>query len=90
MAKGSKTKLTKLEELFQQLNYKIRYEKGNFQSGFCLVEERKIAVINKFFDTEARIEALVDILQQIEVDQGSLDDKGLSTLQLALKLDPTS
>ncbi len=90
MAKGSKTKLTKLEELFQQLNYKIRYEKGNFQSGFCLVEERKIAVINKFFDTEARIEALVDILQQIEVDQGSLDDKGLSTLQLALKLDLTS
>ncbi len=90
MAKGSKTKLTKLEELFQQLNYKIRYEKGNFQSGFCLVEERKIAVINKFFDTEARIEALVDILQQIEVDQGSLDDKGLSTLQLALKLDPIS
>ncbi len=90
MAKGSKTKLTKLEQLFQQLNYKIRYEKGNFQSGFCLVEERKIAVINKFFDTEARIEALVDILQQIEVDQGSLDDKGLSTLQLALKLDPTS
>ncbi len=90
MAKGSKTKLTKLEELFQQLNYKIRYEKGNFLSGFCLVEERKIAVINKLFDKEARIEALVDILQQIEVDQGSLDDKGLSTLQLALKLDPTS
>lgn len=90
MAKGSKTKLTKLEELFQQLDYKIRYEKGNFQSGFCLVEERKIAVINKFFDTEARIEALVDILQQIDVDHGSLDDKGLSTLQLVLKLDPTS
>ncbi|MDH3649864.1 MAG: hypothetical protein OEQ53_09280 [Saprospiraceae bacterium] len=89
MAKGSKARLNKFEELFKQLDYKIRYEKGNFQSGYCLVEERRIAVINKFFDTEARIEALIEILQQVDIDRGRLDENAVETLQFALNLDTT-
>ena len=34
-------------------------------------------VVNKFFETEARINALIDILSQIEVDTSLLDDKQL-------------
>ncbi len=47
----TQTTLKKLEGLFDELDYSIRYEKGNFQSGYCIVENRRIAVINKFFDT---------------------------------------
>jgi hypothetical protein len=36
-----------------------------------------VAVVNKFFETEARINALIDILSQIEVDTSLLDEKQL-------------
>ncbi|MDC1508485.1 hypothetical protein N8364_02310 [Saprospiraceae bacterium] len=67
MVKYTKSNLQKLELLFKEQEYTIRYEKGNFQSGYCVVQERKIAVINKFFDTEARINCLLDILSTIIV-----------------------
>ena len=67
MVKYTKSNLQKLELLFKEQEYTIRYEKGNFQSDYCVVQERKIAVINKFFDTEARINCLLDILSTIIV-----------------------
>ncbi len=56
--------LKKLESLFKEIEYTIRYEKGNFQSGYCLVENRRVAVINKFYDVEGRINCLLEILAQ--------------------------
>lgn len=73
--KYTKHFLKKLEGLFSTLEYTIRYEKGNFQSGYCIVENKKIAVINKFFDTEARINTLLDILSTVEVEMEVLDEK---------------
>lgn len=66
--------LKKLESLFEELGYIIRYEKGNFQSGYCIVEDRKIVVINKFFDTEGRINSLLDILPNIPAEGVALSD----------------
>lgn len=75
MVNYTKHSLQKLEALFQELGYIIRYEKGNFNSGYCLVENRKIVIINKFYETEARINVLLDILQGIEFDPGILGEK---------------
>lgn len=61
----TQTTLKKIEALFDALDYQVRYEKGSFQSGYCLVESRRVAVVNKFFDTEARINTLLDILSKI-------------------------
>lgn len=71
----TKTTLKKLETLFSEISYVIRYEKGNFQAGYCMVENKKIAVINKFYDTEGRINCLVDILKTLEVEEEELSDK---------------
>ena len=76
MLKHTKHNLKKVESLFQAIGYTIRYEKGNFQSGYCIVENRNIAVVNKFFDTGARMQTLIDILFALPVDMGLLDDKG--------------
>lgn len=70
----TQTTLKKLETLFDELDYTIRYEKGNFQSGYCIVENRQIAVINKFFDTEARINCLLEILATLEFNPDELSD----------------
>ncbi len=58
----TKHTLKKLETLAKELGYKVRYEKGNFQSGYCLVEHQRVAIVNKFFDTEGRVNVLLDIL----------------------------
>jgi len=73
MFKYTKNTLKKLESMFEEMGYIVRYEKGNFQSGYCLVENRKIAVLNKFFETEARINTLLEILETIEIDTDLLD-----------------
>lgn len=85
MSKFTKSTLQKLESVFHQLEYKVRYEKGNFQSGYCIVEDRKIAVINKFFDTEGRAQTMLDILSRMNLDQVELESglrKFLQKLQL--------
>ncbi len=71
----TKHSLQKLESLFEEIGYVIRYEKGNFNSGYCIVEDRKIAVINKFFDVEARINVLLDILETLDFEAGILSEK---------------
>lgn len=67
----TKHTLQKIEELLEELGYKVRYEKGSFQSGYCLVENTKIVVVNKFFETESRINTLIDIIDKIESSQTS-------------------
>jgi hypothetical protein len=81
MLKYSKHFLKKLESLFEALGYVVRYEKGNFQSGYCLVQDRKIAVINKFFETEARVSVLLEILDAISPDTAVLDEKNAKLLK---------
>ncbi|MFN8237203.1 MAG: hypothetical protein U0T77_03450 [Chitinophagales bacterium] len=75
--KYNQTTLTNLESIFKENHYVIRYEKGRFQSGYCILQDKRVVVVNKFFETEARINALIDILQQIEVDVSLLDEKQL-------------
>jgi hypothetical protein len=83
--RATRTTLKKLEAIFQDLDYTIRYEKGNFNSGYCIVEERRIAVINRFFDTEGRINSLLDILSQIAVHLELLSESSLDFYNKILK-----
>lgn len=82
MFKYTKHQLKKLEGLFQEIGYTIRYERGSFKSGYAIVENRKIAVINKFFDTEARINSLFEIINTIEIDESKLEEKTLEYYKL--------
>jgi hypothetical protein len=59
--------LKKLEQLFEEANYTVRYEKGNFNSGYCILEDKRIVVINRFLNIEGRINALVEILPSVQV-----------------------
>ncbi|MBI3220931.1 MAG: hypothetical protein HYZ44_15560 [Bacteroidetes bacterium] len=69
--------LTKLEDLVSESDYILRYEKGNFKSGYCLLKEQKIMILNKFFATEGKINALLDILKNIELDTSKFSEKNL-------------
>lgn len=67
--------LKKLETLLADMGYRILYEKGNFQSGYCLVNERKMIVINKFYKTDMRIQCLLTIINELEPQTEGLTEE---------------
>lgn len=78
--------LNKVEDIFKASEYVIRYERGNFNSGFCILEDKKVIVINKFYDTEARINCLLEILNDVLILEDNLDEKELKFYESLLKL----
>ena len=66
--KYTQATLDKLENILTEGEYIVRYERGTFQSGWCLLEQKKIVVLNKFLDTEGRINTLIELIPQIKID----------------------
>ena len=77
--------LDKLEGLLLAASYHLRYEKGNFKSGYCLLKETKIVIVNKYFPLEGKINALLDILAELDVDPSQLKEKGDQDLLAELR-----
>jgi len=82
--------LKKMEQLFEEANYTIRYERGNFNSGYCILEDRRVAVINRFLDMEGRINVLVEILPTINVNEGELSTEMLKWYKHLQSMSPGS
>lgn len=82
--------LKKIEQLLEESRMRIRYEKGSFSSGYCLLENRKIAVINKFLNLEGRINALVEIVNQIPVQTEELSEEMRKLYRSLTKSGPDS
>jgi hypothetical protein len=66
--KFTQTSLDKLEDILHESSYSTRYERGTFNSGWCLLEDKKIVVLNKFLDIEARINTLMDLIPQLNIE----------------------
>ncbi len=60
--------LQKLERILGEAEYKLRYERGTFQSGYCVLEKKKVVVLNKFLDTEARMNTLLELIPQLDIN----------------------
>jgi hypothetical protein len=60
--------LTKMEKLIEEAGYIIRYERGTFQSGYCILEQKKVIVLNKFLQTEGRINTLIDLISVLTIE----------------------
>jgi len=65
--KYNQSALDKIEKILDETGYTVRYERGNFQSGYCILEERKVVVLNKFLQLEGRINTLIDIIPQLSI-----------------------
>ncbi|MEO6452679.1 MAG: hypothetical protein ABIN97_01340 [Ginsengibacter sp.] len=65
--KYNQTILNKLEKILEESDYVVRYERGSFQSGYCILEAKKVVVLNKFLNTEGRINTLIDLIPSIKL-----------------------
>ena len=67
--------LNKLEDLYSETDYHLRYERGNFKSGYCVLKSKKIAIVNKYYSLEGKINSLIEMLKEIEVDVNRFSEK---------------
>ena len=57
-----------LEELVGQVGVTLRYEKGDFDGGYCILKDQKILVVNKRLTEARRASILAQALTDIGVD----------------------
>lgn len=65
--KYNQATLNKIEKILEESDYVVRYERGTFQSGYCILEERKVVVLNKFLQVEGRINTLIELIPQLNI-----------------------
>jgi len=88
--KYSKHFLNKLEELIAETDYHLRYERGNFTSGWCVLKDTRIIIVNKYFAVDGKINCLLDIIKTVSIKKDNLSDKNkklydeLSQIELKL------
>jgi hypothetical protein len=62
----------KIEKIIEESGYLIRFERGTFQSGYCILESKKVVVLNKFLQIEGRINTLMDLIPSLKIVPESL------------------
>ena len=77
--KYTQNTLEKIERILDEMDYVIRYERGNFQSGYCILEQKKVVVLNKFLQIEGRINTLIEIIPQLQVNAENLSPEARKT-----------
>jgi len=75
MVKQNKAYLSKLEDLLSQGGFMVRYERGNFKSGYCILKDTKMVLVNNFLPVEGRISCLMELTQILPLEQELLSEK---------------
>lgn len=73
--KYTQSTLDKLEKIVEDAGYVIRYERGTFQSGYCILEQKKVVVLNRFLQLEGRINTLIDLIPQWNIQSDKLSEE---------------
>ncbi len=75
----------KLELLLESQDYKIRFEKGNFKSGYCIIRNKKVIIVNKYFTLEGKINALIEIIESLKISPDNCSKEHVKTLNKILE-----
>ena len=58
----------------------VRYERGNFKSGYCILKENRLVLINNFLPLDGRINTMMDLAVNLELDEVKLSEKSRKLL----------
>ncbi|MGO1520476.1 MAG: hypothetical protein ACTHZ1_04145 [Sphingobacterium sp.] len=86
MVSLNQSSLNKLELLFKELGYRVRYEKGSFRTGACVLQNANVIVVNKFSTIDMKVQSLLQILQGIEVEEELIPEKLKAFFQLTRQI----
>lgn len=87
MLKATPHNLKKIETIFKESGYKIRYGKGNFHAGYCILDDQQQIVVNKFYSLEIKMSILSDLLndENINIDREKATEKSLNLMDELVK-----
>ena len=71
----------KLEDIFETLEFRVRYEKGTFRSGYCILENQNVIVVNKFYPLESKVNVLIGILRDLNPAETALAPEQVKLLR---------
>lgn len=60
--------LQELKSIADQLGASVRFEKGDFKGGYCIVHEKKVIVINKMTNLQRKVMILSSALKELGVE----------------------
>jgi hypothetical protein len=84
--KYTQSTLDKLDKLIDEAGYILRYERGTFQSGYCILEQKKVVVLNKFLQLEGKINTLLELIPQLNIQPDLLTEESGKVYHEALEL----
>lgn len=74
--KYTKATLARLEDVFAESDYALRYERGQFRAGYCVLREQKVVVVNQYFPLEGRINCLLELIRTLpDLDPATLSPR---------------
>lgn len=88
--KYSKKKLLALENLIGSSGLKLRYEKGQFKSGYCLLRQEQVVVVNKYFTPEGRFNCLLELIPELDFNPDKLSAEAQDLYQKVLDFTPNT
>lgn len=57
-----------LSDIVKKIGYSIRHDRGQFQSGYCIVNEKKLILFNRYTPLETKVNVLVKCILTNEID----------------------
>ena len=60
--------LQELKAVADQLGATVRFEKGDFKGGYCIVRDKKVIVINKMTNLQRKVMILSTALKELGID----------------------
>ena len=61
--------LEDLKELATQMGAKVRFERGDFKGGYCIIKRDKIIVINKISNLQRKVLTLTSALKELGIEE---------------------
>jgi len=60
--------IEEMEEIVRQLGITLRYEKGDFDGGYCILKDQKVLVVNKRLHDARKTSMLALALNEIGIE----------------------
>ncbi|MFN4112190.1 MAG: hypothetical protein ACK4G1_07915 [Ignavibacteria bacterium] len=67
--------IDELKEIALNKGIKVRFEKGDFNGGYCILKSEKVIVINKLAQTQRKLIILVEALKEIGIEDIFINPK---------------
>ncbi|MBT8381690.1 MAG: hypothetical protein KJO59_04980 [Ignavibacteria bacterium] len=67
--------LDELKAIANQLGATVRFEKGDFKGGYCILNDNKVIVVNKLANLQRKIMILSAALKELGVEKMYLTPK---------------